>query len=308
MTLIVHDLTAADAQAMQSLRSALAAMPKLKIEPPFRDAYDQIIGQVPPPEGVAFEAAIVGGVPGYWARPQGASDRSAILYLHGGGYVLGTAAAYRNFVGHIAKGAGAAAFIADYALAPEHPFPAAFEDADALMVGLEALGYRSVALCGDSAGGGLVLGRLTTSGAGPSSIVAAVALSPWLDMAGSGDSMRTRADQDPILSPESIETAARQFLAGRPADDPRLNPLGADLRGLPPIRIHVGDAEVLLDDSLRFEKKAAEAGLDCEVHVWEGMVHVFPTNLAVLQASAAALQDVGAFLAQHLGARAGASQ
>ncbi|MBW7970208.1 alpha/beta hydrolase [Bradyrhizobium sp. BR 10289] len=304
MPLITHDLAPPDAQAMQELRASFASAPKLTFAPESREAYDQIIGQVPLPSGVRFEAGEVGGVPGWWARPSDAKAGTAILYLHGGGYVLGSAKAYRNFVGEISKRSGSASFIADYALAPERPFPAASDDVQALHRGLFDAGYDRIALCGDSAGGGLVISFLTQNDAKAGKIVAAVAMSPWLDLTLSGSSMTTKADQDPLLSKEMLATATERYLNGQSTRDPRLNVLGSNLAAMPPLRIHVGDAEVLRDDSIRFAKKADAAGLGIEVHVWEGMIHVFPSNFAMLQASEAALKDISSFLAQHLGTAA----
>ncbi|MFY3745589.1 alpha/beta hydrolase [Anaeromyxobacter sp. Red801] len=300
MSLVTHEITPSDTQGMQTIRSYLAAAPKLAFEPGAREAYDRIIGQAPVPAAVAFEHGVVGGVPGWWARPERAKEGAAILYLHGGGYVIGSASAYRNFVGQIARKARAATFIADYALAPERPFPAADDDTRALHAGLLSLGYERIAFCGDSAGGGLVLSYLARHHGRSDRIVAVAAMSPWIDLTVSGESMASRADQDPILSKETLGNAATLYLEGRSPGDPRVDVLGADLSGLPPVRVHVGDAEVLLDDSVRFARKAERDGLDAEVHVWQGMIHVFPSNFAMLQASAAALDDIGAFLARHL--------
>ncbi|MGY3454024.1 alpha/beta hydrolase [Bradyrhizobium sp. USDA 4353] len=300
MPLITHDLAPQDAQVMQALRDSFATAPKLMFAPEAREAYDQIIGQVPAPPGVHFEAGEVGGVPGWWARPSNASPNVVILYLHGGGYVLGSAKAYCNFVGQISKRCGSASFIADYALAPERPFPAASNDVEALHRGLAAAGYDRIALCGDSAGGGLVLSFLNQNDAKTGKIVAAVAMSPWLDLTLSGTSMTAKADEDPLLFKELLATATERYLNGQSASDPRLNVLDSNLSAMPPLRIHVGEAEVLRDDSVRFATKTDEAGLAVEVHVWDGMIHVFPSNFAMLQASEAALNDISSFLAQHL--------
>jgi uncharacterized protein YbjT (DUF2867 family) len=159
------------------------------------------------------------------------------------------------------------------------------------------LSYQRIAVVGDSAGAGLALNSVAGGVARSGRIVGVVAMSPWIDMSVSGESMVTRADQDPLLSRETLANAAKLYLGKGGAGDPRLNKLDGDLSTMPPVRIHVGDAEVLLDDSLRFAEKAEEAGLDCEVHVWDGMIHVFPSNFAMLEAAAEALKDIGAFLA-----------
>jgi len=293
--IIKHDLTAADAKAMEGMRATFASMPKLEFGPKSRGAFDDIMSRTPAPQDVQFEAGDVGGVPGWWCRPHRARTGEVILYLHGGGYVIGSAKAYRNLAGHIAKLAGVAAFVADYALAPERPFPAAFEDFQALHEGLVRLGYERIAVVGDSAGGGLALASVTGGVARSGRIVGVAAMSPWVDTTLSGASIATRAAQDPILSRETIEGTRALFL-GEHGGDRRLDVLGADLSTLPPVRIDVGDAEVLLDDAVRFAEKADQAGVSGEVHIWDGMVHVFPSNIAMLEASAAALQGIGDFL------------
>lgn len=303
-TIVRHDITSSDAQAMQAMRAMFEGNPKIKFSPASRAAFDGIMGQAPAPDEVSFEQGEVGGVAGWWCRPKNARAASVILYLHGGGYVIGSAGAYRNFVGQIAKRAGAVAFVADYALAPERPFPAAHDDLEAIHAGLLKLGYERIAVVGDSAGAGLALSSIAGGMAKSGRIVGVVAMSPWIDMSLSGESMVTRADADPLLSRETLAEAAALYLGNADARDPRLPNLGGDLSAMPPVRIHVGDAEVLLDDSLRFAKRAEEAGLDCEVHVWEGMIHVFPSNFAMLQSAAEALDDIGSYLAGLLTRRA----
>lgn len=288
---------------MQQVRAMLAAGPKLGFEPDSRAAYDEIIARSPADETVSVEHDVLGGVPGWWCRPPNADNDSVTLYLHGGGYVIGSAKAYRNFVGQLANRAGVCVFIADYALAPERPFPAALNQVEALHAELLARGYSRISLCGDSAGGGLALSFLTGRKVTPTGIVAVAALSPWIDLSVASDSMISRAADDPILSRETLAKAATYYLADQTPTDPRLAPLDGNISTMPPLRIDVGSAEVLLDDSLRFEKKAREAGVMCDVHVWEGMIHVFPTNFALLQASAKALDDIGAFLALVLRGR-----
>jgi acetyl esterase/lipase/putative NADH-flavin reductase len=303
-TVVTHDITPSDAQAMQAMRAAFEGTPRITFAPASRAAFDGIMGQVPAPDDVDFEHGEVGGVAGWWCRPRNAGAASVILYLHGGGYVIGSAGAYRHFVGQIAKRAGAAAFVADYALAPERPFPAAHDDLAAVHAGLLTLGYERIAVVGDSAGAGLALSWAAGGVAKPGRIVGVVAMSPWIDLSLSGESMVTRASADPLLSRETLAEAAALYLRNADARDPRLPGRRDDLSAMPPVRIHVGDAEVLLDDALRFATRAEDAGLDCEVHVWKGMIHVFPASFAMLQAAAEALDDIGSFLAGLLRRRA----
>jgi acetyl esterase/lipase len=192
------------------------------------------------------------------------------------------------------------AFVPDYRLAPEHPFPAAPEDVRATYFGLVERGYSKIAVMGDSAGGNLALGLLVyLSANSPSGTVApvgAVVLSPVTDLSLTGASWETRASADPYFThPQAVELV-RAYLNGHDAGDPFASPLLADLAGVPPVRVHVGADEVLLDDSRRFVERAVAAGVDIELDVWEGMVHGFLGGVGRLAASTEALEIGGAFL------------
>jgi acetyl esterase/lipase len=167
--------------------------------------------------------------------------------------------------------------------------------------GLAAEGFDTVVLAGDFAGGGLGLAVLA-SGTAKTRAVAAAVFSPWIDLSLSGDTMESRAGVDPILSRAALQQGVDQYLPGGDSSDPRTNAMSGEIVKLPPIRIDVGDDEVLLDDSLRFHALAEAAhGRSCDVHVWKGMVHVFPANVAMLKAAPEALDGVGAFLRSALG-------
>ncbi len=295
-----------DRAAMLAMRAVIAVQPAVDFGPGGRTAFDALMQRTPAAAGVAYEAATVGGVPGWWCRPADVAADAAILYLHGGAYVVGSADAYRHFVGHIAARARAPAFVADYGLAPERPFPAAVNDADAAYRGLAAAGFSKIAIVGDSAGGGLALGLAAQmvardSREGAVSCPAAVAvMSPWTDLALTGDSIVARAKRDPLLTRETLESARDLYLGQMDAKDPRVSPLYGDLSSLPPVLIHVGEDEILLDDARCCADRLSNSGSTAELHVWQGMVHVFPANLAVLHAAREALDIAGEFLRRSL--------
>jgi monoterpene epsilon-lactone hydrolase len=246
---------------------------------------------------VTFEAATVGGIAGWWAKPARAQKGAAIMHVHGGWFNLGTAQAFRNFAGHIASSGGADVFIPDYRLAPEHPFPAALRDLEACYCGLVDQGMAKIALTGDSAGGNLALVLLSVE----SALVGAVVFSPITDLALTGESFETRAEADPYFTKCQAAGLVRSYLGATDPKNPMASPLYADLTGLPPIRIHVGDDEVLLDDSRRYVERAVVADVDVKLDVWMGMPHGFVTNVKGFNAAAQALKASGAFLTERLG-------
>ncbi len=189
------------------------------------------------------------------------------------------------------------AFVPDYRLAPEHPYPAAIEDARACYAALAAEGDRRVAVTGDSAGGGLAL-LLANSVQPPP--VAVVALSPVTDLAMTGESWTSRAEADPYFTRPQVEALLQGYLAGHDPTDPQASPLYGDLRDQPAIRIHVGEDEVLLDDARRYGERAAAAEADVSVETWEGMPHGFVSGVGRLAAANAALDSFCAFLAERI--------
>jgi epsilon-lactone hydrolase len=290
-----------DRAAMLAMRALLALQPAADLGPGGRAAFDELMAKTPAADNVTYEAAVLGGVPGWWCRPGDADPDTAILYLHGGAYVAGSAQAYRHFAGQIAARAEAPAFVADYGLAPERPFPAAVDDADAAYRGLALAGFSGIAIVGDSAGGGLALvtaarmAQVGRDGSLPRPSAVCV-MSPWIDLALTGDSVETRAKHDPLLTRVALEGAGQMYLGPMNAKDPRVSPLYGDLAGLPPVLLHVGEDEILLDDARRYAHLLAESGPAAELHVWEGMVHVFPANLSLLHAAGEALDIAGKFL------------
>jgi acetyl esterase/lipase len=224
--------------------------------------------------------------------------------LHGGWFNFGTAGAYRHLVGHIAARAGAKAFVPDYRLAPEHPFPAAVDDVLACYRGIDASGTRRIAVTGDSAGGNLALvlvscvtGRALSAKA---TLVGTAAVSPVTDLTLSGATYETRADADPLFTRPQVAELVRSYLGSGDATDPLASPLQGQFSGLPPVRIDVGDDEVLLDDSRRYVERAVAAGVDAQLEVWMGMPHGFVANIGMLKASTLALDAIGTFLSARL--------
>jgi monoterpene epsilon-lactone hydrolase len=261
------------------------------------------------PEGVSFEADTVGAIPGWWCRPRQAKSANVILHLHGGWFNWGSAQAFRHLVGHIAASAGANAFIPNYRLAPENVFPAAVNDVESCYDGLIERGFARIAVTGDSAGGtlALVLLRLVTERTPPGRVipVGAVALSPVTDLTLTGQSWKTRAAADPYFIESQARELVRSYLNGADPMAPKASPLYGDLAALPPVRVHVGDDEVLLDDALRYVARAIDAGVDARVDVWQGMPHGFASGVGKLAAANQALAAIGAFLAERLDASIG---
>lgn len=284
----IHPFDPADAAAIDELRAQLARGPKMRIVPATRAKFDEMAGRTPVPGGVICEPGEVAGIAGWWVRPTDARGDAALLYLHGGGWVIGSAKPYRGLAGQLAVRAGVAAFVADYALAPERPFPAAFDDTCAVFDALRD-SFRRVALAGDSAGGNLALVALL---ARRDAAAGALALSPNVDLTQTSSS---RDAQDPMLSADVVAEGARQYLAGADARAPRASPSFGDLHRLPPIWLCAGEDEVLLDPLRAFAAAVDAAGSRAELHVWQRMHHVFPSRIQ-LAASRAALDLAGAAL------------
>jgi monoterpene epsilon-lactone hydrolase len=301
--LVQHPLSAEDQAAMAAMR-AIVEPNKGKLQGiAARVPFDAIMEHVSAPVGVVYESDRIGGVSGWWCRPENARPGHAIMHIHGGWFNWGSAQAFRHLAGHIAVSAGVAAFVPDYRLAPEHPFPAAAEDVRACYFGLTERGFSKIAITGDSAGGNLALELLvylaTNRASGSEALVAGVALSPVTDLALSGDSWSTRAVTDPYFTQRQAAELVRSYLNGHSPEDPFASPLYADLKDLAPIRVHAGSDEVLLDDSVRLVERAVAAGVDARLDLWEGMVHGYLGSIGSLAASTETLQLIGEFLIER---------
>ena len=299
-------LTPQDRATVAAIAEQSAPFKGMMNGPEARAGYDEMIAAVPAAAGVTTEAASLGGVSGYWLRPDASPGDAAILYLHGGGYVLGSAAAYCNIVSQFAARTGLAVFAPDYALAPEHPFPAGVSDARAVWQALQVLGFRRIVILGDSAGGGLSLSLLhwaqaeAEAGRGTAP-AAAVVISPWTDLSLAGESMKTKADEDPFLTEAMLRTLAGMYLGTGDPKSPFASPIVGARAGLPPVQIHVGTREILLDDSIAYAARVRTAGGAVDLHVWEGMPHVFSASFAILDAGETAMALMADFVRSQVG-------
>src|SRR6267143_1887959 len=294
---VIHPLDPEDAAALIPVSAAARAQKGARFRIEARPFFDALMEGVAPRADVTFEMATVGAVPGVWVQPASSRSDAAILHVHGGWFNAGSATAYRHLVGHIAARAGARAFVTDYRLAPEHPFPAAVDDVLATFRGMEESGIRRIGITGDSAGGNLAL---VLASVARTKTVGAVALSPVTDLTLSGATYETRADADPYFTKEQVAELVHSYLGSADASEPRASPLQGRFSGLPPIRIHVGDDEVLLDDSRRYVERAITAGVDARLDVWTGMPHGFPAIIGPIKTSAQALDAIGLFLTERL--------
>jgi monoterpene epsilon-lactone hydrolase len=247
-----------------------------------------------------------GHVPAEWVVLPGISTNRVVLYLHGGSYNSGSVQTHLALVANIADAAKSRALVLDYRLAPEHPFPAAVEDAVAAYRWLLSEGYNSdqIVVAGDSCGGGLALSLLVSlrnaDEALPAAVAAAaVCLSPWTDLTCSGESWETNAKKDLMLDPGAIRESAQVYLGGVEPRNPLASPLYADMRGLPPILIQVGSDELILSDATQFAEKAQAAGVDVTLEVWEGMQHEWHFAAQYMPEARQAIERIGKFVVNH---------
>ena len=258
---------------------------------------------IPSNRAVSVDPISVGDLDAEWVAPAtDAEHGGVVLYLHGGAYALGSIATHRAFVGRFATTTGTRVLAIDYRLAPEHPFPAALDDAVAAYRWLLSAGYdpARIVIAGDSAGGGLALATIVMlRDAGDRLPACAVCFSPWVDLTLSCASIDTNAEADSILNRDALAGYARLYTNGHDPRDPLVSPLFADLTGLPPILIHVGSDEILLDEVVALCDRARAAGVDAEIEVWPGMFHVFQM-VTFLRQSVSSLDHAALFIARHL--------
>ncbi len=255
------------------------------------------------PEGVEASTEVINGVACEQLVPRNAAQGKAILYFHGGGFCLGIYQANRAFVAELAKEAGAAAYMPDYRLAPENPFPAALEDGVAVYKGLILKGYapKDIVVTGDSSGCALAVSALLTLKQGGEAMPGAMAfITPVFDLAGRGESYKTRQEKDPFKLKDPLGIAKVYVGANNPAS-PMLSPLYGELEGLPPMLIHGADYDVFLSDAERMADAVRNAGVSVEFKVWRKMWHIFHMQAAIVPESKQALQALGAYVKEKLG-------
>ena len=293
---------------LQKVLGLLAERPLGQGTPTLQETRDGMeASSFPATDAATIMPVNANGVPGEWVTVPESDSNRRLLYLHGGGYVIGSAVTHRRLCEGIARAGGCAVLNLDYRLAPEHPFPAAVEDAIEGLKFVQSNGpdgegaAESTFVAGDSAGGGLTLVTLLAArDQGVDQPNAAIGISSWTDLAISGETIQTRADADPLITDSAmVKGMAAQYLGDADAEDPLASPLYADYAGLPPLLLQVGDAEILLSDTTRVTEKARAAGVDVVEEVWDEMFHVWHAFAPMLPEGQAAIDRIGEFINQH---------
>ncbi|HSP56386.1 MAG TPA: alpha/beta hydrolase [Dehalococcoidia bacterium] len=280
------------------LRSRPIESPEVPIEQA-RATFDAVANMFVLPDDVIREPVDVDGTPGEWISTPTAQNGLTLLYLHGGGYVIGSINSHRDLISRLARAAGARALAIDYRLAPEHPFPAAVEDATKAYRWLLRQGVRpeKTVVAGDSAGGGLTVATLLAlRDAGDALPAAAVCISPWTDLEIKGETMVTKKDVDPMIRPEDAKGGAERYHGNTDPSHPLISPINADLSGLPPMLVQVGTSEVLMSDSTRLAQRAEAAGVEVTLEQWEEMIHVWHFFAFMLPEGQQAIERIGQYV------------
>ena len=264
-----------------------------------RENFKKISGNLPATKKVSCEKMHIGEIPCLRFIPELPKNGQHILYLHGGGYMMGSPEIYRSPISVLSLMTNTVITAVDYRLAPENPYPAAIEDCVSVFLALRNETGDEIAVAGDSAGGGATLATAISLrdsyGLSPSCLYL---ISPWLDLTHSGESMGSKADVDVMLAPDWIHTAADRYRGNEDASNPGISPLLANLEGLPPILIQVGDQELLLSDSERLDDFASNAGVEVEIEIAEGLWHVYPL-FAFIPEAKKSLKEAVRFIDEH---------
>jgi epsilon-lactone hydrolase len=278
--------------------------------PESRAMFEEMVDLFPLPEGVSSNPVDAGGIPAEWIRAAGVSDEQTIYWLHGGGYCIGSINTHRGLLARMSAATGARVLAIDYRLAPEHPFPAAVEDAVAGYRWLLSTGIdpEQVVIGGDSAGGGLTVATLVAlKDAGERLPSGAVYISPWTDMVLTGESLISKAEADPMITTDGIERVRDAYVGSADPRTPLASPIYADLSGLPAMLIQVGENEVLLSDSTRLAERAEAAGVNVTLEVWPDMFHVWHFFAEMLPEGQQAIERIGEWVRGRVSAPATAS-
>jgi acetyl esterase/lipase len=284
---------------LTKLIETLRARPRVSDVGERRKGIDAFAKAFPPAGDIKIDAVTLGGVAAERYAAPGTNATGAVLYVHGGGYVIGSLDSHRHVASEVARAAGVPCYALDYRLAPEHPFPAPVDDTLAAYRQLlgQGLAAGRIAIAGDSAGGGLVVAALVAiRDAGLPQPSCGWAISPWIDMEASGGSMTSNAASDPTVQKETILEMARLYLNGADPRSPLASPLHANLAGIAPLLIQVGSIETLLDDALRLAGRAGAAGVPVRLDVWPGMPHVWHLFHPMLTAGKQAITQGGDFI------------
>jgi monoterpene epsilon-lactone hydrolase len=289
----------------QEVRSVLDQLQSVPWPPGVDEArlhYDHMGSPIA--KDVRVETVDAPGVTGQMLTPPVADKDRAAIFLHGGGYVFGSLRSHGGLAAEVARAAQCAVLQLDYRRAPEHPFPAALEDSCAAFRLLVARGIepQRIALVGDSAGGGLVVATLVAlREAGDALPGAVVCLSPWVDLEATGESYETRKAIDPMVEWETVDLVSRLYLNGADPRTPTASPIHADLRGLPPLLVQVGEREILFSDAQRLADKARASGVDVIFEEWPALYHVWHLQYEILSAARVAIARVGQFVRSRTG-------
>src|SRR5882724_7729195 len=273
--------------------------------PEQRASFETEMGAIQIAQGCTVESLDLSGIPAEKITHAGGAAGKVLLYLHGGGHMFGSIKSHRHLVSRLAAAAGITAFHIDYRLAPEHPYPAALEDAVKAykQILVSGIAPDNIVVGGESAGGNLATALLLKARElalpQPAGLYL---LSPWLDMTTAGQSYQKVGARDPIITREGIEMVSAAYLGGKP-DNPLTSPVRADPKGLPPMLIQVGSEEVLLSDSLTFADHAAMAGIEVKLHVWPEMPHAWPLFHVFIRAGLVAIEEAGQWMQRRLNAK-----
>ncbi|MGE5780680.1 MAG: alpha/beta hydrolase [Hyphomicrobiales bacterium] len=288
---------------IDAVRELLRSKPRPTSFPERRQRLDAIGSTSPLAGDIGLEPIDANGVAAEWSLAPGSDPSKVLLFFHGGGYCSGSIVSHRGMVTEAGRAAQARTLAVGYRLAPEHPFPAAIEDARSAYRFLldQGVAPSKIAIGGDSAGGGLTLALMTSVRDAREPLPACAWLvSPWVDLRMSGANLAEKAAIDPLISKPYLEELASAYLAGADPANPLVSPLNADLAGLPPLLVQVGSAETLLDDAVRIARRAGAADVRVNLEIWPHMIHAWHLWAAQLEAGRRAIASGGAFIRAHL--------